>query len=243
MDTTNVIEIFSSIQGEGLYVGARQLFVRLPGCNLNCAYCDTKESHDTPAVCRMETRAGSRSFATTENPVDGQFLADKIREMLDTVPHQAISVTGGEPLLHPSVIRDLAQFRVPIYLETNGTCWEALREVMTAVDIISMDIKLPSITGKAYWDEHEIFLNTAKEKEVFVKMVLSAKTTDEEFMRAVSMIERADDSIVLILQPVTPIGNIEPIDADSVLRYQEMALAHLKDVRVIPQTHKFLGQL
>lgn len=243
MDTTNVIEIFSSIQGEGLYVGARQLFVRLPGCNLNCAYCDTKESHAIPDVCRIETRAGSRSFVTTANPVDGQFLADKIREMLDAVPHQAISVTGGEPLLQPSVIRELAQFRVPIYLETNGTCWEALREVMTAVDIISMDIKLPSITGRDCWKEHEIFLNTAKGKEVFVKMVVAANTTEEEVVRAIEMIARSDRSIPLILQPVTPIGNIRPIDADSMLHYQEMALAYLDDVRVIPQTHKFLGQL
>lgn len=243
MDTTNVIEIFSSIQGEGLYVGARQLFVRLPGCNLSCAYCDTKESHEIPKMCRIETRAGSRSFMVCENPVDGTFLTDKIREMLDAVPHQAISVTGGEPLLYPSVIRDLAQFRVPIYLETNGTCWEALREVMAAVDIISMDIKLPSLTGKAYWKEHEIFLNTAKQKELFVKMVVAENTTEEEILRAVEMIACADAAIPLILQPVTPIGNIRPIDAEAMLRYQEMALEHLKDVRVIPQTHKFLGQL
>ena len=34
-------EIFTSIQGEGSYVGYKQLFIRLCGCNLNCAYCDT----------------------------------------------------------------------------------------------------------------------------------------------------------------------------------------------------------
>ncbi|MBQ8682541.1 MAG: 7-carboxy-7-deazaguanine synthase QueE [Selenomonadales bacterium] len=243
MDTTNVIEIFSSIQGEGLYVGARQLFVRLPGCNLSCRYCDTKESHRTPEVCRLETRAGSRSFAVCSNPVDGDFLKEKIQEMLDEVPHQAISVTGGEPLCHPSVIRDLAEFRVPVYLETNGTMWEALREVMTAVDIISMDIKLPSITGRDCWKEHEVFLHTAKEKELFVKMVVAAETTDAEVMQAVEMIARASAAIPLILQPVTPTGAIHAIDAEKMLRYQEMALTRLKDVRVIPQTHKFLGQL
>lgn len=243
MDTTNVIEIFSSIQGEGLYVGARQLFVRLPGCNLNCCYCDTKESHVTPDRCRIEMRAGSRSFKAYQNPVEGAFLKEKIQEMLDALPHQAISVTGGEPLCHPSVIRELAQFRVPVYLETNGTMWEALREVMSAIDIISMDIKLPSITGKDCWREHEVFLHTAKEKELFVKMVVAAETTEEEVMQAVEMVARADRSIPIILQPVTPTGTIHAIDAETMLRYQEMALAHLKDVRVIPQTHKFLGQL
>ena len=37
-------EVFSSIQGEGLYVGDRHLFVRFAGCNLNCQYCDTPDS-------------------------------------------------------------------------------------------------------------------------------------------------------------------------------------------------------
>lgn len=36
-----VSEIFSSIQGEGKYVGCRQLFIRLIGCNMDCPYCDT----------------------------------------------------------------------------------------------------------------------------------------------------------------------------------------------------------
>jgi len=40
----DIAEIFSSIQGEGLYVGRRQIFIRFCGCNLNCRYCDTETS-------------------------------------------------------------------------------------------------------------------------------------------------------------------------------------------------------
>ncbi|MBN1405468.1 MAG: 7-carboxy-7-deazaguanine synthase QueE, partial [Candidatus Omnitrophica bacterium] len=43
-NTANVLEIFSSIQGEGIYVGERQIFIRFAGCNLNCVYCDTKNN-------------------------------------------------------------------------------------------------------------------------------------------------------------------------------------------------------
>ena len=39
-----IIEIFSSFQGEGLLIGERQIFVRFAGCNLDCNYCDTKNS-------------------------------------------------------------------------------------------------------------------------------------------------------------------------------------------------------
>ena len=40
----SIKEIFTSIQGEGLYVGYKQLFVRFCGCNLSCDYCDTDYS-------------------------------------------------------------------------------------------------------------------------------------------------------------------------------------------------------
>ena len=46
----NLIEIFSSVQGEGRYVGCRQLFVRFEGCNLQCRYCDTENAPGTPFI-------------------------------------------------------------------------------------------------------------------------------------------------------------------------------------------------
>ena len=44
----NVVEIFSGIQGEGIHVGRRQIFLRLAGCNLRCDYCDQPEARRIP---------------------------------------------------------------------------------------------------------------------------------------------------------------------------------------------------
>lgn len=246
LDSVGLVEIFSSIQGEGLYVGCRQVFVRLAGCNISCQYCDTAESFLLPAQARIETRAGSRSFQELPNPVPLSTFISSI-ETLCRSPHHSISLTGGEPLLQPVAISAVSALRktgVQLYLETNGTLPENLVQIIQDVDIISMDFKLPSaMHGQAYWREHREFLKIAAQREVFIKVVLSGETTQEELEQSIDLIRSVDSAIPLILQPVTPVNGVSAVNADTVLGWQELAMQKLRVVRVIPQTHKMMGQL
>jgi organic radical activating enzyme len=242
-------EIFSSIQGEGPYLGVHQLFVRFLDCNLDCSYCDTENERAMVRECRMEDEAGSGTFSYIPNPLS----IDELEESLATLEgpkdlHHSISITGGEPLLQAEFIRDWldsAKGNRKIYLETNGTLPDKLESIIDLVDIISMDIKLPETGGiKPQWEAHRSFLDIAAKKDVFVKLVVSASTEDGELDKALDIIESVDPAIPLVLQPMTIDGRPdEGLSPRRIFDIQSRATGRLKNVRIIPQTHKITGVL
>lgn len=244
-------EIFSSIQGEGSLVGLRQVFLRFHGCNLACQYCDTVTavSEAPPQCCRIERTPGRRDFVEKINPLSLGYLLELLRGWKNGWPnvHHSISLTGGEPLLHVDVLLEwLPHLRkiLPIYLETNGVLHENLAKIVFHLDSIGMDIKLPSTSGHTgYWEEHRRFLQIAAQIEVFVKLVIGEQTQHWEIIKASEIIASVDKTIPLILQPVTGKDLDLGITPLQTLELQEIASDYLDQVRVIPQTHKFLGHI
>lgn len=186
-------------------------------------------------------------FREEKNPLDAVQVIEVIKKFSDEVPTQAVSFTGGEPLLHWQFVRDVAcavkNFGVKIFLETNGTLPDEFEKISDVIDIVSMDIKLPSVVGKNLLPLHENFLRLVHDKDLYVKMVLTSGTTREEFLSAVDTIANVDSRILLILQPVTPVKGVKAISAEKILSFQVDALRKLENVRVIPQTHKFIKLL
>ena len=247
----DLVEVFSGIQGEGVLVGARQIFIRFAGCPLECAFCDTPESRLIPAQARFENKAGSGSFSSLPNPVPLPVLEDCL-DSLGLSWHHSVSLTGGEPLRQVDFLRSLLprlkERGTRIFLETNGLEDTALSRVITWLDWISMDLKVPSSTGQApCWDNHRRFLAAAREGSrvpaLVIKAVVTAGTTNEDLDTALELVSAQDAGIPLVLQPASPVvKGIEPPTPGQVLAWQERALGYLKDVRVIPQVHRLLGQ-
>jgi len=218
-----ISEIFSSIQGEGLYVGQPQVFVRFFGCNMLCKFCD-------------ESR--KRRFK--------EYSLDEVVSQVIEAGQKTVSLTGGEPLLQCDFLTELLpilkQQGLSICLETNGILKDELSRIIKFVDIISMDMKLPSSTGmRPYWAEHRAFLKEAKFKckNLFVKAVVTNNTTKNDIKRAAFIIKDIDQNISFIIQPVSYNNRVEKIDL--IQTFLDIARRHLLDVRVIPQIHKILG--
>ena len=219
-----VKEIFTSIQGEGPYVGYKQLFIRLCGCNLNCSYCDTEFDIDD-----------SKEYSIKE-------LIDICNENSDC---HSVSLTGGEPLLHSEFIKEfgrecnLYKFNLPLYLETNGTLAEKLYEVIDYITYISADIKLPSATGlKPLWEEHEEFFKAGVQKELFAKVVFDKNINDFEIHKITHLCKKFN--VELILQPMM-MGKYPSVGSEFMQEVLGKCLKIYPNTRLIPQVHKFIG--
>lgn len=237
-----VHEIFTSIQGEGIYCGQRHTFVRFAGCNLDCAYCDTPASRDPePKLCLVQPEPGADDWVVIPNPLSTRTVIGTCRRLRAAT----IALTGGEPLAQEdfavSLLRELKQPGFRTYLETNGTLPEAMRRAAEYTDIVAMDVKLESAGGASVDREtHLEFLRAAAQTEVFVKAVVGSRTTVEEVAEWSELIVRIDRGISLVLQPVT--GPERP-SGDLLFAMQDTAGTNLRDIRVIPQCHKLMGLL
>lgn len=256
--TAHLIEVFSAIQGEGLNVGTRQIFVRFALCDLRCHFCDSAHTWNAPTTCRIERTPGLRDFESYSNPVAIPMLLEWVERQNSPSLHDAISLTGGEPLLHaPFLVEFLPHVRsvtgLPIYLETGGHRPKQLATILPYLDSVGMDFKLPSTSSESHWKEHLEFLQLCynAQLEVFVKIVVSQTADSAELERSAQLVASVNPSVPVFLQPVTPLATpipfvekpILPPSPDQVLNWQAMMKRFVKQVRVVPQTHKMLNQL
>lgn len=234
MEKANLSEIFLSLQGEGLYIGVPQLFLRFSGCNLKCNFCDTPYAQHPSSTFKVYSPAGKSIII--KNPIGLTHLRKIIKKYKRN--YHFLSITGGEPLMQVSFLEKfLKKKSSKIYLETNGVNYKELTRIINLVDIIAMDIKLPSsLSGRDYFSHHQKFLKIAYQKEVFVKIVLTKKTSAEEIKKATQIIYQISPLIPLILQPSFQ----NKIKTEKIFSYIDIARDKLSEVRVIPQMHKGL---
>jgi len=156
----HLIELYKSVQGESSFAGLPCIFVRLAGCNLRCAWCDSEY-----------TFTGGKPFT-----------ADEVIQQIEALaPCTLIEFTGGEPMLQakeliPLMERLLAQNYI-LMIETSGE--RPLAEVPKGVHKI-VDVKCPGAGAAANSFRMENLQALTKNDEV--KFVITNRA-DYDFAR------------------------------------------------------------
>ena len=145
MDQTEypLMEDFYTIQGEGAHTGRAAYFIRLAGCDVNCWWCDVKDSWDAEKHPSCSVK-------------------EIVQRVLDSKA-EFVVITGGEPLLHnlePLTIR-LKQEGLLVHIETSGS--SPLSGSLDWITLSPKRFKKPLDEVFPYVDELKVVVLTNKD--------------------------------------------------------------------------------
>ncbi len=228
-----IVEIFKSVQGEGIRVGQPCIFIRFHGCNLQCPWCDTKYALDGDY---------------NEIPINN--IYNIIKEL--PVPPTVVCLTGGEPLVQDheelgTLCEYLKWSDFEIHVETNGLVMPS-EKLLQLVDLWTISPKineyaeLYSVTKASFCTEVR-YSNTINIKQLQVKFVV--KNEDD-----VIQIKKwlADWDPLIVIQPerytFEELGGQRLIYLEKMKRLIVWCDKHLAgyNYRVLPQLHYLLWQ-
>lgn len=215
MDTLIVNEIFVSIDGEGKTAGMLTTFIRLAGCNLRCAWCDT-------------------AYALKKE----QGKAMSVEKVIAAVTTHAVTLTGGEPLEQPAaveLVRQLMDKGIAVNVETNGSrSTDALLALPHADThlLVTLDWKLPA--SRMEGQMHLPSFAALREQDVLKFVVASEADLD----RAYTVLDELHPRSLVYFSPV--FGAIEPVALVDALRHRHEMGHDVSLLRVQLQLHKII---
>ena len=232
-----VSEIFTSIEGEGIFVGKKTLFIRLSGCHLKCRWCDTKYA--------LPLDSG------TDYQIDE--IKDLIIKELRPFTYK-VNFTGGEPLLQTEAVIELADFikkqtNLKTYIESSCFDSELFSKVLPYIDICKIEFKTDDSNVVEDQEYDNLLLSEIKclelavesNKATYIKIVVTNSTNLESFKNLVYNISKKikpSDILGFIIQPSF---GIDQPTVNKLLDTYDIVQPMFPEVRIIPQLHKEIG--
>lgn len=171
-----VSEIFYTIQGEGISLGQPTVFLRLAGCHLRCTWCDSKFTWNLKSGQTMST--------------------EEILKEIQQYPAKHLVITGGEPLIQQSALKELLE-KLPDYyieMETSGSLKSHLDQY---INHYNCSPKLSNSGNK------EIRLEKFPEEKTYYKFVVSTEENLQEILTFIKQHQLPHDKILLMPEGIT----------------------------------------
>ena len=231
-----LFEIFTSVEGEGILYGTKTLFVRLAGCPFKCFYCDTPEA--------LPLDSGTE--------YDVKEACNMIEKNLEPNTYK-VNFTGGDPLVQSDALAEMAKFvqskNIPTYIESSCYDSKKFSKIIPFIDFVKIEFKTKDseFVDSAHYPQLiqnaiDCLRNSVVlKKRTYIKIVVSAKTTENSFKELVEQIFQTiskDDISGFIIQPT---HGIEEPSLDLLLKLYDLVSPYYSEVRVVPQLHKIIG--
>ena len=236
---TRVSEIFTSIEGEGIFVGKKTLFIRFSGCHLKCKWCDTKYA--------LPLDSG------TEYQIDE--IKDLIIRELQPFTHK-VNFTGGEPLLQSEAVIELADFikkqtNLKTYIESSCFDSELFSKVLPFIDICKIEFKTADSKVVENEEYESLLLNEIKclelavesNKTTYIKIVVTNSTDLESFKNLVYNISKKIKPSKIVGFIIQPSHGVDQPTINKLLDTYDIVQPMFPEVRIIPQLHKEIGAM
>ncbi|MEB1809212.1 MAG: 7-carboxy-7-deazaguanine synthase QueE [Bacillaceae bacterium] len=231
-----VIEIFGpTIQGEGMVVGRKTMFVRTAGCDYRCSWCDSAFTWDGSAKDQIQQMSADQIYAELKD-IGG-----------DRFDH--VTISGGNPALYVSIdelIDILQSNHIQIGLETQGSKWQ---DWFTKVDDLTISPKPPSSGMETNFEVLDEIIDRLKknhrlEDHVSLKVVVF---NDDDFNYAKDVHLRYKEVPFFLQVGNEDLHDIEPTELMKKLigSYEQLiekvvASKEFNKVKVLPQLHTLL---
>jgi organic radical activating enzyme len=237
MTRVRVSEIFTSFEGEGVFVGKKTLFIRLSGCHLKCRWCDTKYALPLDSGTDYELNE----------------VKDLIVKQLQPFTYK-VNFTGGEPLLQTDAVVQLADFikthtNLRTYIESSCFDSELFAKILPYMDICKVEFKTED--SKVVEDvDYDVLLHNEfrclelavkNNKTTYIKIVVTNSTNLESFKNLVYSISKKIDPSYITGFIIQPSYGIDQPTVNKLLDTYDIVQPMFPEVRIIPQLHKEIG--
>lgn len=230
-----VLEIFGpTIQGEGMVVGQKTMFVRTAGCDYSCSWCDSAFTWDGSAKDDIR-----------------QMTAEEIWTELKALGgdnFSFVTISGGNPALLKnldSLIDLLKENQIYIGIETQGSKWQ---DWFLKIDELTISPKPPSSNMETNFEILDSIFINLDENQFGNNVSLKVVIFDEVDLAYAKMVHKRYEGIPFYLQ----VGNDDIVNANNQELIQKLLIKYewlvnrvvednqLNNVKVLPQLHALL---
>ncbi|MDV2683886.1 7-carboxy-7-deazaguanine synthase QueE [Alkalihalophilus lindianensis] len=221
-----VMEVFGpTIQGEGMVIGQKTMFVRTGGCDYRCSWCDSSFTWDGTGKSTLLSAAD---------------IVSQLKEIGgDRFSH--VTISGGNPAIHQGIgelVSMLKERGIKTAVETQGSIWQ---DWMQDVDDVTISPKPPSSKMETDFEKLDTYIERLKDYNSSLKVVIF----NEEDLQYAEKVHKRYPEVPMYLQ----VGNdeVDTVENDSLLsrlleRYEwlidkAVESPELNDVKVLPQLH------